>query len=105
MRNRALILAGVIGVLAGTVRAQEAGDPRSGHSVALRTCGGCHAVEKGQSRSADPRAPPFDAIAGVPGMTAAALSSSLHTSHRAMPDLILPAEDLRDVVAYILSLQ
>jgi hypothetical protein len=46
-------------------------------------------------------------IATVPGMTAAALLAALQTSHRerTMPNLILPPNELRDVVAYVLSLK
>lgn len=104
---RALLLAGVTLLATGSLPAQESGDPRAGQEVARQVCAACHAVEKGQSRSASAGVPTFMAIAAVPGMTAAALQSSIHTSHRdrTMPSLILPPEDLRDVVAYILSLQ
>ena len=51
-------------------------------------------------------APNFRAIAHTPGMTAAALTVWLtaHPHHR-MPNLILTGEQVRDVSAYILSLQ
>jgi hypothetical protein len=38
-------------------------------------------------------------------MTGAALFVILQTPHRDMPDLVIPAKDKADVVAYILSLQ
>ena len=109
MRGQVLLLASVmmLAVAPAVVPAQEAGDPRSGHTVARQVCGDCHAVEKGQPRSPNAGAPTFAAIAAVPGITAAALRASLHTSHRdrTMPRLIIPPEELRDVIAYILSLQ
>jgi len=105
MRGHVAFLAGVILLVAGPLWAQEAGDPRGGYVVARQTCSVCHAIEKGRARSANAGAPTFAAIAAVPGMTAAALLASLQTSHRTMPNLILPPEELRDVVAYILSLQ
>jgi mono/diheme cytochrome c family protein len=75
--------------------------------VAQRACAECHAVDKGQARSPNVAAPAFAAIAATRGMTAAALLAALQTSHpdRTMPNFILPPEELRDVVAYILSLQ
>jgi mono/diheme cytochrome c family protein len=96
----------VIGI-GSSVRAQEAGDPRNGLTAARQNCAACHAVEKEEARSPKKNAPTFAAIAATPGMTAAALGSALHTSHRdrTMPHLILSPDDLRNIVAYILSLK
>jgi mono/diheme cytochrome c family protein len=109
MRGHVVLLASVIlwAVASAAAPAQEAGDPRSGYAVAREVCADCHAVERGQPRSPNVSAPTFAVIAAVPGITAAALRVSLHTSHsdRTMPRLIVPPDDLRDVVAYILSLQ
>ncbi len=85
--------------------AQEEGDPRRGFAFAQQVCASCHAVERGQAFSPNPRAPAFDRIARTPGMTGMALHVFLRTPHRAMPNLILEADDIRDVVAYILSLK
>ncbi len=38
-------------------------------------------------------------------MTPIALTVALRTSHRAMPNIILSDDELRGVVAYIMSLQ
>jgi hypothetical protein len=38
-------------------------------------------------------------------MTRTALYVFLRTPHRAMPDLILKADEIRDVVSYILTLK
>jgi mono/diheme cytochrome c family protein len=87
--------------------AQEAGDARAGLSVAQNTCAACHAIEKEQARSPNPDAPTFATIAAVPGMTMTALLAALQTSHRerTMPNLILPPDETRNVIAYILSLK
>jgi len=85
------------------VKAQD-GDARRGLTVAMETCAGCHGIRKGQ-RSPNPNAPPFETIAAVPGMTGLALQSALLTSHREMPNLILPADERVDVIVYILSLK
>jgi hypothetical protein len=65
----------------------------------------CHAVLRGEVRSPNAAAPPFQAVARVPGMTAAALHVALTTSHRTMPNIILDAEERRNIAAYILSLK
>ena len=109
MRHAILLLASVVLSAVGPaiVTAQEAGDARAGHAVAQNACSACHAIEKGDARSPNPDAPTFVTIATVPGMTAAALLAALQTSHRerTMPNLILPPDELRDVVAYVLSLK
>ena len=88
-----------------SAHAQEQGDPQQGATFARAICASCHAVEKGNMRSPVAVAPSFSTIAAVPGMTGAALSSSLNTSHRTMPNLILPPDEARNVIAYILSLK
>ena len=44
-------------------------------------------------------------IASIPGMTATALSAALNTSHRAMPNIMLAADEQADIITYILSLK
>lgn len=41
----------------------------------------------------------------MPGMTATALSVFLRTPHRAMPDLILKPDEIRNIASYILTLK
>jgi mono/diheme cytochrome c family protein len=90
---------------AGPVRAQDIGDAVNGAAIARQVCVECHAVERGQSRSSNDEAPPFDAIAKTPGMTSIALTAVLRTSHRRMPNIILPDDELKDIVAYLLTLK
>ena len=82
----------------------QEGEARAGLTVAQGTCAVCHAIRKGQ-QSANANAPAFEKIASVPGMTAIALQASLQTSHRSMPNLILSADERKNVVAYVLSLK
>jgi mono/diheme cytochrome c family protein len=89
----------------GPVRSQESGAVLAGHLVAQRLCAECHAVERGQVRSPARSAPPFQAVVAVPGMTSIALQAALTTSHRTMPNVMLPPDELSNVVTYILSLQ
>ena len=57
------------------------------------------------SGSPNANAPRFQAIASIPGMTATGLSATLNPSHRAMPNIMLAADEQADIIAYILSLK
>ena len=41
----------------------------------------------------------------VPGMTAIALNVALQSPHKTMPNLMFEPDELRDLVAYILSMK
>jgi mono/diheme cytochrome c family protein len=101
----ALLLAGV--ALAGETspaQAQERGNAERGQALALRICVACHGVRKGET-SVNPLAPPFDMIAESKGVSAIALNVALLSPHRAMPNIMLDANERGDLVAYILSLK
>ena len=89
----------------GGALAQDAGDAGKGHDFAQEVCAECHAVETDMDSSPFSPAPTFKEVANVPCMTATALRFVLQNPHRQMPDLILRPEDLRHVVAYILTLK
>ena len=83
-----------------------AGTARQGRRVALDLRAFCHAVRASEILSPYAAAPSFRAIAHTPGMTAAALTVWLTAHpHHSMPYLILSGQQVRDVSAYILSLQ
>ena len=107
MCERRLLLAAAFAsaMLIAYGEAQEIGRPSRGLASAQHLCAECHAVQKGQARSPNDNAPPFAAIASVPGMTATALSATLNTPHRTMPNIMLAADEQADIVAYILSLK
>lgn len=69
--------------------AQEAGDPRAGLRFSREMCSACHAILNGDTHSPDPKAPSFERIANVPGMTRTALTVALRTSHKTMPNIML----------------
>jgi mono/diheme cytochrome c family protein len=92
-------------VAAQQVHAQESGDLQRGRALAQQVCAECHAVGTSDARSPNSLAPRFEAVAATPGMTGAALNAFLHTSHRAMPNLILTADQTNGIIAYILSLK
>ena len=105
MRASGLLTLVVLVSGGGGAVAQDVGDAGKGHDFAQKVCARCHAVETGMDSSPFSPAPTFEAIANVPGMTAMALRVVLQNPHRQMPDLILRPEDLRHVVAYILTLK
>jgi mono/diheme cytochrome c family protein len=100
-----IALMAVLVCVAGPARAQDIGDVVNGAVIARQVCAECHAVERGKSRSSNEEAPAFDAIAKTPGMTSIALTAALRTSHRRMPNIILSDAELKDIVAYLLTLK
>lgn len=112
MRHFALAIA--LGLVAsGAASAQDVGDIEAGHQLASGICAECHIIESipGPAPDLDPlpfeatEALPFDDIANTPGVTAMVLFVWLTSSHPSMPDLVLEEDELRNVVAYILSLK
>ncbi|MGB0084805.1 MAG: cytochrome C [Rhodomicrobiaceae bacterium] len=85
--------------------AQEPGDILRGYDFARQICAKCHAIEKGERTSPNPRAPTFEKIARTPGMTPTALAVFLHTPHASMPNLILSDDELGNIAAYVTSLK
>lgn len=79
------------------------GDPVTGRLYAEKVCAECHGMGSAKGGTAGRS---LGEIAAMPGMTRAALMAWLtRIPHRTMPDLILPPDQARDIVAYILSLQ
>jgi mono/diheme cytochrome c family protein len=93
--------------------AQQVGDPEAGLSVATEVCAECHEVMPMDGVSPD--LPPlpfeegqplaFEEIANTPGVTPMALFAWMQSPHPTMPNIILEEDELRNVVAYILSLK
>jgi len=107
MGGKHVLLAAVIVLAMPATRGhvQEIGEPGRGLELAERMCTQCHAVRKDEGPSPNENAPGFQTIASVPGMTGLALSATLNTSHRSMPNIMLKAEDQADIIAYIISLK
>src|SRR5260370_38406743 len=95
----------LITVAAGLVQAQDVPERLKGATLAQQICAECHAVQAGQPRSPNGQAPTFETVAKSPGMTAIALTAILRTSHRTMPNIVLADDDLRNVIAYIMTLK
>ena len=91
--------------LAGAATAQELGDVKKGAALAQSVCVECHAVNKGESRSPNAKAPTFVSVAATRGMNEMALSVWLQSPHPTMPNFMLEDHEKDDVIAYILSLK
>ncbi len=109
MRSSAICAVGLgVAILlafpATAARAQEIGDPGKGLAYARQVCASCHGIESGQ-RSSNPSAPSFETLAAIPGMSSTALYALLQTSHKTMPNIIIDADDHRNLIAYILALK
>jgi mono/diheme cytochrome c family protein len=94
----------LLALLAGPAAAQPGGAQR-GHELARRLCVDCHAVEPRPAGPARADVPSFAAIAGRPGVTPERLAGAIIIPHPAMPGVQLTIAEIRDVVAYILSLK
>ncbi len=87
-----------------TAKAVELGDKERGHAYAQKFCRECHAVDKDDHLLLGD-VPTFQDVADSDGMSPRALAAWLTTSHPNMPDFIIPANDMDDVIAYIMSLK
>ena len=103
-RNSIAPMVAVAALLSAPVFAQELGDAHRGLELAQSTCAICHGTRKGEE-STNRRAPSFNAIANVKGMSAMALNVALLSSHRSMPNIVLDAQERADAIAYILTLK
>jgi len=104
LRVCGLIIATCVAAI-DAAHAQSVSSPSQGLRLARAQCAECHLVEKGSGFSPNPAAPTFEDIANIRGMTSAALTAALRTSHETMPNVIIEGADTGDLVAYILSLK
>ena len=98
------LAAAMLLALSAQAFAQEA-DIEAGAAYAGQVCAACHAVLPNEEISPLPQAPTFQSVADTPGMTELALTVWLQSSHPTMPNIILERDDLRNVAAYIRSLE
>jgi mono/diheme cytochrome c family protein len=88
----------------GSSFAQVANSQR-GHELAARLCVNCHVIEPDASGPMRADIPTFRVIANRPGATAEQLAGRIIIPHPAMPGVALTAGEIRDIVAYILTLK
>jgi mono/diheme cytochrome c family protein len=103
--GRCLQVAAALGGLAQQAHAQTQSAIVRGQGIAERACAGCHATNGSAGSTIQGRnVPTFRAIAGQ-GWTPQRLQAFITTPHRPMPAIPLDMSEIRDVVAYILSLK
>jgi cytochrome c len=91
--------------LSNPVSAQVRGDPTRGYQLAQRLCATCHAIDASGTATVNPDVPSFSAIARQPNATAERLAGRIIIPHPAMPNTQLTVTEIRDVIAYILTLK
>jgi mono/diheme cytochrome c family protein len=104
MQKMTVLAAATLLALARAAVAQEA-DSAAGAAYAKQVCAACHAVLPNEEFSPLPQAPTFESVANTPGMTELALTVWLQSSHPTMPNIVLEPDDMRNVIAYIRSLE
>lgn len=112
---KAIALAAALAALAvGAAQAQDAGSIAAGRRVALEVCSTCHLVSPDQPfpPMLNQHVPSFAEIANRPGTSPKSLQSFIASTHwdenripMTMPNMMLTADQRRDVVRYILSLR
>ncbi len=104
MRRALLSIVGLF-CIAAPALGQESGNASRGLIFARQACAECHAVTADPKVSPDPKAPSFRSVANIPGMTHTAFVVWLHSPHPTMPQLILDAERIDDLAAYLGALR
>lgn len=92
--------------LAGAASAQaQAVDPSAGRRLSASLCVECHRIDADTPASnPETKAPSFVDVARLPSTTELAIKVFLRTSHANMPNLILTADEIDSVAAYIVGL-
>ena len=80
-------------------------DAKRGQELSQRVCSGCHSVSPGSAATVNADIPTFAAIASRPDITAERLAGRIIVPHPPMPNVQLTVAEIRDVIAYILSLR
>jgi mono/diheme cytochrome c family protein len=101
----AVVIGTAVMMIAAPVLSQELGSAKQGQTLAETVCAECHAVTRGAIRSPFDHAPPFEAIAQMPGMTPMAIRVWLRSAHREMPNIMLQPEEIDNVIAYLQTLK
>jgi mono/diheme cytochrome c family protein len=92
-------------VVSGSSFAQPGGNVHRGRELAARLCVTCHVIDRTPSGSVRADVPSFPTIAGRPRSTAEYLAGKIIVPHPAMPGVALTADEIRDIVAYIVTLK
>ena len=80
-------------------------DAMVGQQLATRLCSSCHATDPGGAAVTRTDIPSFVSIARGPNATGERLAGKIIIPHPAMPGIPLTRAELRDLIAYIMSLK
>jgi mono/diheme cytochrome c family protein len=107
VRPRAFIAGAIlVTMLCAPFRAGAAElDHSEGRSLAEHWCAECHQVIVSQRASPNPAAPRFIDIAAGPGASELSLRLLLQSQHATMPQIRMTAEQMDELVSYIMSLK
>ena len=107
MKTKSTLLILLLAISAAGPASAQVGlaDARHGKELAARLCSGCHIVAPGSAATANPDIPTFAAIAGRGDATPEHLAGRIIIPHPPMPNTQLTMAEIRDVVAYIMSLK
>lgn len=107
MRHVLNALSGLCLCLVQTPAYAQNGPPNveNGHALTQRLCITCHASAADNTGGGRPDVPSFPAIARTPNITPERLAGAILLPHPAMPGVPLTRDELRDVIAYIMSLK
>ena len=104
-RHRAALIAAILlAVLPFPLAAQETGDPTEGRHLAGMWCSSCHIVTPTAQATGGNRVPTFAAVARRPSTTPTSLRASLLKPHPQIQNMHATPDELRDLIAYIMSL-
>ena len=105
--HTALTIAVLLGAASASSASAQMGlaDPKRGQDLAARLCSGCHIVAPSSAGTANADVPTFAAIAGRGDTTAERLAGRIIVPHPPMPNTQLTVAEMRDIIAYILSLK
>ncbi len=104
-RRAAMITVIVLAALPFRVAAQETGDPVEGRHLAGMFCSNCHVIAPTKQTVGSNHVPTFSAVANRPSTTPDTLRKSLLRPHPQISNMQATPEELRNLIAYILSLR
>jgi mono/diheme cytochrome c family protein len=100
-----MITAIILAALPLGAAAQETGDLAEGRHLAGMFCSNCHIITPTKQAVGSNRVPTFSAVANRPSTTPASLRNSMLRPHPQISNLQATPDELRDLIAYILSLR
>ena len=95
----------LIAVVGSSFAQMGPANSQRGYELAARLCTNCHVIDRQASGTIRTDVPSFPAIANRPEATAEHLAGKIIVPHPAMPGVPLTVAEIRDIVAYILSLK